>query len=633
MTLGLRLRFLSFHGPNRDPAIIEFGAGLNVIYGASDTGKSFIVEALDFMLGGKGPLRDMTEREGYSRALLAVETLSGETFTISRSVDGSAFTLFDGLFSDALPTADGRGLAENHNDKRDDNLSAFLLSKIGFEHKRIRKNKAGVTNSLSFRNIARLVIVDEEEIIQKRTPLSDGNVTNDTSNASVFKLLLTGIDDSALVSATTLTPEKQSRGAQLDLLDQLIADYKSQVKEIAGPPAQLSDQLEKLEVTMGGHAQQLAVTEGQYRDLAKRRRDLIARLDEGSNRLTEINSLLDRFELLDEHYSSDIDRLRSIEEAGTLFSALGASSCPLCGAAPEHHRQAEACDGDVDAIIMASRAEIAKIEMRQAELLETISALTKEADASNKRLPRIESELHDISEQIEGITAPNLRQLRRSYGELADKRSEVKEALGLYRTLKDMEDRKARLEVEDLTEDGGGVSDAGLPTGTADRFATLVLGLLRDWHFPHTDRAHYDPKTRDLVIDGKPRISYGKGLRAITYAAFVVGLLEYCRRNETNHPGFVVLDSPLLSYREPDGAEDDMRGSDLNSCFYEFLSKLPDDRQVIIVENTDPPAFVQSSPHAIKFTGNLAIGRAGFFPALGNAAGPPDQDPLDTILG
>lgn len=631
--LGLRLRYLSFHGQNRAPAVIEFGPGLNVIYGASDTGKSFIVEALDFMLGGKGPLRDMTERDGYTRVMLAIETLAGASFTISRSVDGLAFTLFDGLYSDATPSTEGRSLAEKHNDKRDDNLSAFLLSKIGLNHKRIRKNKAGVTNSLSFRNLARLVIVDEEEIIQKRTPLSDGSVTNDTSNASVFKLLLTGTDDHELDSSASLTPEKQSRGAQLDLLDQLIADYKAQVKELAGPPAQLSDQLDKLEETMGGHAEQLAVTEGQYRDLAKRRRELIGKLDEGSNRLTEINALLDRFDLLDNHYSSDIDRLRSIEEAGTLFSALGTSHCPLCGSAPEDHRQAEACDGDVEAIITASRAEIAKIEVRQAELLETISALEKEAQSHNKRIPRIESELQEFSKQIEEITAPNLRQLRRSYGELADKRSEVKEALGLYRTLKDMEDRKARLEAEDLTEGGGSVSNTELPAGTTDRFATLVLELLRDWHFPHTDRAHYDPKTRDLVIDGKPRISYGKGLRAITYAAFVIGLLEFCRRNETIHPGFVVLDSPLLSYREPDGAEDDMSGSDLNSCFYDFLSKMADDRQVIIVENTDPPAFVQSSPHAMKFTGNPLIGRAGFFPPLGSGNTPPPQDSLADLLG
>jgi hypothetical protein len=63
-TPGLRIRHLAFHGPNREPASIEFGAGLNLIYGASDTGKSFVVEAIDFMLGGKTTLRDIPERVG-----------------------------------------------------------------------------------------------------------------------------------------------------------------------------------------------------------------------------------------------------------------------------------------------------------------------------------------------------------------------------------------------------------------------------------------------------------------------------------------------------------------------------------------------------------------------------------------
>lgn len=47
--------------------------------------------------------------------------------------------------------------------------------------------------------------------------------------------------------------------------------------------------------------------------------------------------MLERFRLLDRHYLSDIERLRAIEEGGTLFSVLSAGHCPLCGAAPDHH--------------------------------------------------------------------------------------------------------------------------------------------------------------------------------------------------------------------------------------------------------------------------------------------------------
>lgn len=615
MTQGLRLKSLAFHGPVRVAAVIEFGPGLNVIYGASDTGKSFIVNTIDFMLGGKGPLRDIPERVGYDQILLAVETLDGEKFTIVRSTEGGGFRLHDGLYSETRPQDEGRPLGEQHSDKSDDNLSAFLLSKLDLSHKRIRRNKRGDTNSLSFRNVARLLIVDEEEIIQQRSPLSDGNYTADTPNTATFKLLLTGVDDSALASSRPKTAEEQSRGAQLELLDQLIDDYRKQVKELAGPRDELEDQLERLDDTMNSQSEQLSLTEAEFRSYSVQRRDVAKRMEDGRNRLAEITALLDRFTLLEVHYRSDIERLKGIEEAGSLFGALGEASCPLCGAAPEHHRLADDCDGNVDRVVAAARVEIGKIELRQAELKETIGTLRKEAVSFERRLPALEQSLTTLSGQIDRIVAPNLRELRTSYKQLADKGGEVREALAIHRGLNDLEERKAKLEGEDeLTGGGANVSDVDLSTSTADKFATLVRDILVAWHFPKIDRVHFDTKVRDLVINGKSRTSYGKGLRAITQAAFTLGLLEFCRRNDTPHAGFAVLDSPLLSYKAPEGSEDDLRGTDLKDQFYGYLSAWGDNRQVLVVENTDPPAAVQTLPQAVKFTGLPGVGRAGFFP-------------------
>ena len=83
-TPGFYLRHIVFLGPQRTPACVEFGLGLNIVYGASDTGKSFLVEAIDFMLGGRPPLRDLPERIGYDRIQLGIETFTGEAYTIFR---------------------------------------------------------------------------------------------------------------------------------------------------------------------------------------------------------------------------------------------------------------------------------------------------------------------------------------------------------------------------------------------------------------------------------------------------------------------------------------------------------------------------------------------------------------------
>lgn len=617
---GFRLRFLGYFGPQKEPATVKFGPGLNVLYGASDTGKSFIVETVDFMMGGKPPLREITERLGYDRILLGIETLSGELFTIHRSTDGGSFMLYEGLHEQPPEgDAEAKTLSEIHSDRNEANLSSFLLDLSGLSGKRVRRNARGETNSLSFRNIARLLIVTETEITQQRSPLLDGNYTADTANTSTFKLLLTGVDDSALVSTAAREPEELSREAQLQLLDQLLDDYKERLKEIAKHPDELETQLEKIETSLKQHAAQLNATEASFQETAARRRELRKKLEEGRDRRSDIASLLERFKLLDRHYVSDIERLRAIEEGGTLFGVLGNAACPLCGSDPSHHRNDDACEGNTDAVVEAARKEIGKIEILRSELAVTVRDLSREGASFDRRLPSVVEELEQLSGSVDSLIAPKLARLRATYSELNDKRAQVREALGLYATVQDMERRRADLEkAQDAIAKPQTVTSA-VPTAAADAFAQSVETILTDWHFPEAGRVHFDPTTRDLVIAGKPRGARGKGLRAITHAAFTLGLLAHCRSSNVPHPGFVILDSPLLAYREPDGKEDDLRGTDLKEQFYSYLKELPEDRQVIVVENTDPPETIKSLEQVKMFSKNPHSGRYGLFPYVPNS--------------
>lgn len=619
---GLRLRHIVFHGPNRAPAGMEFGPGLNVLYGASETGKSFVVEAIDFMLGGKPPLRDLPQRVGYDRIFLGVETLDGEEFTLVRSVDGGAFVEFPGLYVE--PPGDdvqGTELADVHNEKNVNNLSMFLLQRCALDGKRVRRNKQGETNSLSFRNLARLMIVDETEIIAQRSPLSDGNPTADTPNFATFKLLLTGVDDSALVSTKRKGPEEQSREAQLELLDQLIGDYRKRLAELTKDPEDLQGQLERLDGTLADHGTRLATSEGEYRTLATRRRELRDKLEEGRDRRAEITGLLERFTLLDQHYVSDVARLRGLEEGGTLFEVLGQSPCPLCGAEPAHHRRESDCDGNIEAVVDAARSEIAKIDLLRSELSDTVSGLEREAASFDKRLPKVDEDLQGVSRSIERLVAPKLTRLRVTYSGLADKRGEIREAMAIYQSIQDAEERRVKIEGGSGESKETLIVDSDLPAAVAEAFAVQVETVLKEWHFPDAERVFFDPKNRDVIIAGKARAARGKGLRAITHAAFTVALLQFCKEQDTPHPSFVILDTPLRAYREPEGDEDDLSGTDLNVKFYDYLAAMPDDRQVIIVENTDPPGEIVSRPQVTMFSKNPHSGRYGFFPVVSELEG------------
>jgi septal ring factor EnvC (AmiA/AmiB activator) len=620
-TPGFRLRFLGFFGPQKSPATVTFGPGLNVIYGASNTGKSFIVEAIDFMLGGKPPLRDIPERVGYDLILLGLEALDGKSFTLWRSMDGGGFRLYDGLHQ-TPPETDipYKQLDEQHSDRNDANLSSFLLGLCGLGGKRVRRNSRNETNSLSFRNIARLMIVNETEITQQNSPLFDGNPIANTPNLATFKLLLTGTDDSALVASNKREPEELSREAQLQLLDQLLDDYRDRLKELTKSPKELEEQLEKIDTSLRQQAAQVNITEAEFQEAAGKRRELRKKLEESRERRAEVRAMLARFNLLDKHYASDIDRLRAIEEGGTLFSVLGAGHCPLCGAVPEHHRAEAECNGNTDAVVQAARTEIAKIEVLRAELAATVRNLERESASFDRRLPTVVRELESISEAVEELIAPKLSTFRKSYSDFTDKRAEVREALALYVTVQDMERRRADLEKGSEDEKAGTLASADIPTTVTHGFAKTVEGILTGWHFPEAGDVYFDSKTRDLVIAGKSRSAFGKGLRAITHAAFTLGLLAFCRVRQTPHTGFVVLDSPLLAYREPDGTEDDLTGTDLQEQFYAYLEALPIDTQVIVVENTDPPDSIMKRQQSLMFGKNPHHGRYGLFPFVPDSA-------------
>jgi hypothetical protein len=132
----------------------------------------------------------------------------------------------------------------------------------------------------------------------------------------------------------------------------------------------------------------------------------------------------------------------------------------------------------------------------------------------------------------------------------------VKSSLAVFDRLDRLEQRRADL--TDAPIDGTGKTSVavGFSEAVAHQFSLKLEQILKAWNFPGECRVHYDKDASDFVIDGKPRGSRGKGLRAITHAAVSIALLEYCQEHELPHPGFLLLDSPLLAYFKPEGDED-----------------------------------------------------------------------------
>ncbi len=611
---SLLLKYLAFLGPNRPPASIKLESGLNVICGASETGKSFIVESIDFMLGGGTPPKDIPEKAGYDCVRLLVESAGWPPLGLERSIEGGHFSAYESALYDGEPSTERKVLRDRHSGARDDTLSHVLLERVGLISKKLRRNKAGDTRSLSFRDLARLSVVNEEEIQRRGSPLLSGQVVQATPEYAAFKLLITGTDDSALVSLREVPGRSESVSGKLELLDQLIEELQGEIDEDSLDEAELRDQLERLEKSIEDQNTALNEVQAVHDNLLQQRASVAREIQRRRARLLENQELTGRFKLLDEHYHTDLKRLEAIHESGSFFVHLDRDVCPLCGANPgDQHLDAE-CDGNTEMVVLAASAEMDKIRRLERELSETVATLNDEVEQINSELPSLWEQYQGIDEQLTEIAKPTVSTERASYNQLILERAEVNTSLEKFKRLKRLVCQKDDLEIQE--EEGGEATESrtSIPKITLDSFSQTVERILTDWHYPNANRVFFDESGKDFQIAGKDRGSTGQGLRAITHAAVSIALLEFCLEHDLPHPGFLILDSPLLAYWKPEGEEDNLSGTDLKEKFYDYILGLRSDSQVIIVENEHPPDFVSGRGNVIVFTKNPNLGRYGFFP-------------------
>lgn len=610
--MRLTLTHLTFIGTTVEPASVEFGPQLTLVRGPSDTGKSFIVDALDFMMGASA-LKEIPERDGYSMALLGLELPSSERVTLARAVAGGAFSLYlSDIRAGPLPVAD-ETLAPRHSPSAESNISRYLLKQVDLDDKRVRKNVRGETDSLSFRNLAHLCVVDETQMQSETPPALTGNYVSKTKEISVLKLILQAEDDSAIVAVPSAQETARVSGAKIEVIDRLVAEVEAKLSDIADAE-QLRDQLARLNRTIN---EQNAAMSDVWRRRAKtseRLRQAQQTLTQARSELAEVVALQSRFGLLRSQYESDLARLATIKEAGNLLGYFTAGVCPFCGADPEHQHYNLDCAGDATAFADSVDAEIRKTESLRADLLFTIADLGQR-----------ETEVRVNGQSARGLIGDQERTLREVEGELEPQQDDlhelvsarrgVEKSLALYDQIADLLRMKAQIE-GDAQVDGAVVSE-GLNLGALREFSAELSKRLGDWGYPDAQSIRYDRAEQDIQAGDQFRSAHGKGVRAILHAAFTLGLAQYCFDRDVAHPGFAVLDSPLVTYRPPDSGQaeevDASLPAGIVAAFYRDV-QTRFDGQVIIMENLDPTEPLDNDSVDVVFTKRVDQGRYGFFP-------------------
>ncbi|MGU3420838.1 hypothetical protein [Methylobacterium sp. D54C] len=609
MTYGRwHIERLRFTGRNNKESILGFDDGLSLVYGASNTGKSFALKALDFMLGGQRELPSIRERDPYSKVWLDVAFSLDDRVSLERAIAGGAFKLHSGDVE--------RVLAPRHDANSPNNISSFLLMKMGASGRKVSLDASGTHGNLTFRDIAPLVLTNEISIQSENSPAESGDRGDQTRERNVLKFLLTGEDDGAIVPVVKPKDFRTGRAAKAAVLQDMIDQLNADISEKYRDPDGLGEQDTKLTESLQEIETELSTARTSIRSLLDEKRRLSNEISLAERRAVELSLSLESFSQLREVYVSDVSRLQAIEEAGFLLGISGKDECPVCGApaAAQSHSHELA---HIEDVRLAAEVEIRKIEQQREELERTVADTEIEGERLARSIRQQRDELSAVERKLENATpAADMQQRRLS--DILPVRDYVRHGLNLI----DQRDRLVA-QKETISASRPPKRDTtiqfGLSTETAKDFSDTISDVLLAWGFPGQKHVVFDLNTYDLIIDGKERRNNGKGVRAITHAAFKVALMLFCRERSLPHPGFLVLDTPLLTYRDPmkkagdslELDEQELRNTDLKERFFDHLASLKQHAQVVVFENVDPPKSLGDALHIETFTNDPDEGRQG----------------------
>lgn len=611
-----KLRLLRVSGAGKPDAEIEFGPGLTLITGKSDTGKSHVLECLDYALGAGDSPEAIPERAGYQRVALELEK-DGVLMSVIRGFDSELATIFPGTLRD-WDEVSGDVVKVHISAATDplETLSGRLLALSEFDADApVVRNQKGEDQRLSFRTFAPLAVVSESDVISTNSPVLPAQGPRQTASRSVFQMVLTGDAPSQeeLAAVREANARREAASQRVDAIDPLIEELRAEIADSDYERGDLERELQRIEQELAEVSETVTQSGNRARNLMIERNRALVVVDKAQRRYTESGELQARFELLSEHYSTDVQRLEFVIEGGHFFKQIAATHCPSCGREIDSEAECHPESAEFEKIEQAARAEISKLSPRMEDLTKAIADAKEVQELANSEAEKARKRAAQLDTEIDEVANPSAKAARGRVADITARRRILEDQLLRFREL----DRYLAIKQEAAMLARETIEryrpEQDLPSLLA--FAEKVKELLVAWKFPLKSDLYFSTETDDLVIDGKERSAHGKGARAITHAAFTVGLMRHCLAANTPHPGFVIIDTPLRPFSGiSDDVHDPTLTRDVHRALLYSLTTQDGGGQSIIIENISPPEVIEGHAVIHQFVGSDGAGRKGFYP-------------------
>ena len=601
-------------GPAVRASTIRFTKGVNIIHGPSNTGKSQVLECLDFMFGSKESVPFDSQETGYDTVIMTLQDEHDDWFRAERKLvlgDTGIKGDTNVTVTSSLPYVE----AGEYN-IANKSYSNLLLKLMGVETcPKIYTSQERKAVDLTIRAFFHQLYLKEETILKKPSVMYNPGYNNTTLSLSAFYYLLTGLGASVIVTENGAIREAKKE-AVINYINKHIAYYSAKKTETekylsnldsVDPDARLEEVVEEIDAL----ERQISKAHRQSRDLTRQ----ILSIGES---LEQAKVLKDRYLRLQSQYESDIKRLNFIAEGSNQFGRLArVDKCPFC----DHEMEPKT---NVASYVNLTRAEMDRVKEQRSGLLFVEDELAEQIKEMETELQKLDNQRALTMHTIKQSYKPRMAELKNTlekYNHITQLKNEVSKIEEVIDKLKADLVEKASESDETQKYD----AKAAIEPALFAELSNAVQEAISCCSYPSFTGAYIDRSSYDVVVNGKKKASQGKGYRAYLNSIYAFTLMKFLEKKGKYPPKMLLLDSPILSLKE----NIDIPATDsMKTGLFRYMLSNCGDCQLIIAENDLPEGVDYSSATMIEFTKDPHRDRYGFMLDYFN---PGDSDGLTVV--
>lgn len=583
---------------------LDLAPGLNIVYGPSNTGKTLILDCVDFMLGGEA-------RRLYKPALRIYAV------TMILDVDGAEVSLYreldekknDIIVISKAPGIEGGTYTVGAKTKDKDTISSLWLKLMGIDKdvKIIRQIEDSMEQALTVRTFYHFFVINENRISGENSILKAGsqtytkNIPVPTITSLIYlakELNYISPNGAPKTSSKIITVKRSTAQSIVDGSVNAMRERETISIKSDDPRT-----VEEIQTEINEILEQISAAEDSLQKTTDRDQIVTNQLIEITSAIAESTILKNRYNALRTQYESDMRRLTFIAEADIHKGKIPKlDHCPFCnGELPKEKTQS--C---LDAAI----AEADKIELRIKDLQYADEALSKEMDKLQSQREALVREQQQVQAAIRGELRPQVEALRDKLAifTAALEKAKAKEMLKHFTEV--LNEQLLRIKNEDEFSNDFDVREK-IREVLQEPLERLLTEILEKCNYDNYVGSRFDEDMCDVVVNGSEKLSQGQGFRAFLNSVMALAVQEMLNEFNMHMPHLLVMDSPILSLKEREedkGTEitsDSMRGG-----LFQYMIEHEKNRQTIILEN-EIPTLDYSTANIIHFTRKIGDGRFG----------------------